>query len=179
LDGLNLLREARAAGLTVTVQGDKLVIRGPRRAEPVALRLLKHKPAVMAALVRAPAQPRQAAPEPERAGWDAADWQAYFDERAAIREFDGQRPRVEAERLAWGELLVEWHKAHGAPPPSSRCAGCGKPIGGSPAMTLADAARVHDVASYECLLKYGRRWRAAAAKALTSMGLEPPGGGTS
>jgi hypothetical protein len=28
------------------------------------------------------------------------DWQAYFDERAGIREFDGGLPRPEAERLA-------------------------------------------------------------------------------
>ncbi len=28
------------------------------------------------------------------------DWQAYFDERAGIREFDGGFPRHEAERLA-------------------------------------------------------------------------------
>ena len=28
------------------------------------------------------------------------DWEAYFDERAGIREFDGGLPRPEAERLA-------------------------------------------------------------------------------
>jgi hypothetical protein len=28
------------------------------------------------------------------------DWQAHFDERAAIREFEGGFPREEAERLA-------------------------------------------------------------------------------
>jgi hypothetical protein len=28
------------------------------------------------------------------------DWWAFFDERAAIREFDGKTPRAEAEALA-------------------------------------------------------------------------------
>jgi hypothetical protein len=50
MDGMTLLQEARAAGLAVNVEGDKLVIRGPRRAEAVAMRLLKYKPDVLAAL---------------------------------------------------------------------------------------------------------------------------------
>ena len=48
--GITLLREAQAAGLSVRVDGDKLVVRGPKTAEAVALRLLAHKPEVMAAL---------------------------------------------------------------------------------------------------------------------------------
>jgi hypothetical protein len=54
MDGITLLREAEAAGLSVEVVGDKLVVRGPKRAEAVALRLLAHKPDVIKAL-RAPA----------------------------------------------------------------------------------------------------------------------------
>jgi hypothetical protein len=42
MDGLMLLRRARDAGLVVTAEGDKLVIRGPKRAEPVALLLIEH-----------------------------------------------------------------------------------------------------------------------------------------
>lgn len=36
MDGLTLIREARSAGLKLTADGDKLVIRGPRQAEAVA-----------------------------------------------------------------------------------------------------------------------------------------------
>lgn len=50
MDGLRLLAEARAAGLTVQARGGQLVIRGPRRAEAIARRLLEHKRTVMAAL---------------------------------------------------------------------------------------------------------------------------------
>jgi len=32
--------------------------------------------------------------------WDQADWQADFDERAAVMEFDGGLNRAEAEKLA-------------------------------------------------------------------------------
>jgi len=35
------------------------------------------------------------------------DEQEWFEERAAIREFDGIMPRKEAERLAWLDILHE------------------------------------------------------------------------
>ena len=50
MDGLALLRAADAAGLTVSADGDRLVIRGPRSADATARALLEHKPEVMAAL---------------------------------------------------------------------------------------------------------------------------------
>ena len=47
---MSLLEEARAAGLTVKVEGEKLVVRGPRDAEHIALQLLESKPRVIAIL---------------------------------------------------------------------------------------------------------------------------------
>jgi hypothetical protein len=52
MDGLALLSEATAAGLTVQVDGDRLVIRGPKTADAVARRLLEYKPDVVTALGR-------------------------------------------------------------------------------------------------------------------------------
>ena len=52
MDGLNLLREARQAGLEVTATGDRLVVQGPRRLEAVARTLLAQKPTVLEALVQ-------------------------------------------------------------------------------------------------------------------------------
>ena len=46
----DLLNEARNAGLTVRVDGARLVVRGPRSAEAVARRLLNRKPEVLTAL---------------------------------------------------------------------------------------------------------------------------------
>lgn len=60
-----LLREAHAVGLTLRVEADRLVIRGPRRAEMIAKRLLDRKPEVIAALT---GQDR------ESDGWDWWDW---------------------------------------------------------------------------------------------------------
>jgi len=50
MDGLILLREARRAGLRVTVDGDRLVVQGSRRLEPVARMLLAEKPRILRAL---------------------------------------------------------------------------------------------------------------------------------
>jgi hypothetical protein len=43
----NLLDEARQAGLKVRLDGDRLVIQGPKRAEPIARRLIENKPVVV------------------------------------------------------------------------------------------------------------------------------------
>jgi len=50
MDCLMLLNEARAVGLVVLADGDRLVVRGPRSADAVARRLLEHKAEVMRAL---------------------------------------------------------------------------------------------------------------------------------
>jgi hypothetical protein len=54
MDGLSLLRRASDAGLRVEAAGDKLLIRGPKRAEPLVKLLAQHKPVVLAALALAP-----------------------------------------------------------------------------------------------------------------------------
>jgi hypothetical protein len=48
--GAELIREAKAAGLTVAANGGKLVVSGPRPLQPLALRLLQNKRHLMAAL---------------------------------------------------------------------------------------------------------------------------------
>lgn len=48
--GLTLLTEARAAGLAVRVDGDRLIVRGPRQAEALARRLIAHKAEILTAL---------------------------------------------------------------------------------------------------------------------------------
>lgn len=50
MDDLRLIAEARAAGLTVNAVDGRLVVRGPRRAEATARRLVERKAEMMAAL---------------------------------------------------------------------------------------------------------------------------------
>ena len=88
MDGLALLTEAKQAGLVVLVDGERLRIRGPRRAESIAQRLIDHKALVIEAL----------------ANDLPAEWHFHWDERAAIMEYDGKIPREQAEALALAEI---------------------------------------------------------------------------
>lgn len=104
--------------------------------------------------------------------WGEAEWRHYFHERAAIREHDGRAPRAEAERLAYGEALHEWHRRHGARPDRSRCAGCDQLVSGADVLDFGTDGRVHSAG--DCLERYGRRWRGAAEAALRRFGIVPP-----
>jgi hypothetical protein len=67
MDAVSLLEEARAAGLEVRTEGDQLVVRGPKRLATLALRVLDHKPAILAILedVGEPIAWRMAAMRPQ------------------------------------------------------------------------------------------------------------------
>ena len=40
------------------------------------------------------------------ATWDAEDWRAFYEERAAILEYDGGKSRAAAERMALAETIA-------------------------------------------------------------------------
>jgi hypothetical protein len=105
---------------------------------------------------------------------DPAFWRDLFEERAAIRQFDGGYNRAAAERLAWSELQNRWHRLHGERAPRHLCASCRRPIGEAPALDVIDGCRVHDDAGHDCLLRWGERWRDAATRAFVAVGLSPP-----
>jgi hypothetical protein len=106
----------------------------------------------------------------QSAATDPDLWRDFFEERAAIREFDGLLPRTEAELQAWGELLNKWHLLYGRRWPVWQCSGCDEPIGDLPALSNIDGNRVH----FGCCARFGGRWRGAAVIGLRALGLEPP-----
>lgn len=91
MDGMTLLQEARAAGLTVTRDGDRVRIEGPRAKNALARRLLERKSVIMHAL---------------RVDLLSAEWRAEYEERAAIREYEGLQERTIAEAAALGDVLL-------------------------------------------------------------------------
>src|ERR1035437_3225440 len=50
MDSLALLTDARAAGLTISAEGDRLIIRGPKSAERYAVDLLARKAEIVTLL---------------------------------------------------------------------------------------------------------------------------------
>lgn len=107
MDALILLREAEDAGLSVEVQGDKLIVQGPRAAEPIVHRLAEHKRLILRAL-----QPDWASDARKViAQFDDPDLRSdllsHYEETAAQLEHDQGNGRAKAEMLAFGELLAE------------------------------------------------------------------------
>ena len=99
MDGVEMLEEARAAGLAVWSEGDKLVIKGPRSAGALALSLIEHKAQVLP-LVRQPVIP-----------WVLAEWR-----RTSIPQWrsilqvsiaQGDRQREEYARWMLRDVLLD------------------------------------------------------------------------
>ena len=100
-------------------------------------------------------------PDPDR-------WLHEYEERAAIREHGAGQSRPEAERLAYEETLLTWHREHGMPP-EGVCGACGHPLDGWH-VPMPDGSAVHA----HCVAEYGGQWRARAAEALTLAGIPAP-----
>jgi hypothetical protein len=90
----------------------------PIRTCPTLHRLVGHLSDAQAAEV--------IARELARPGWSARDWQAFFDERAAIAEHDQALGRHQAERAAYVQCIHRFLVRH--PPgyrPDLQCLHCG------------------------------------------------------
>ena len=62
---------------------------------------------------------------PSADDWAAEDWQAFFDERAGIAEFDGGLPRSQAKARAYACCVAERLNRNFVGSPPGRCLGCG------------------------------------------------------
>ena len=172
MDALALLHRAQEAGLRVEPMGDKLLVRGPKRAEAVVKLLEAHKGEVLAALALGASTSERADQESATDNTEARRWRDRLATRI-VDWFHGDRGWEEARRLAWGDVENEWHELHGRCWLSWQCAGCNAPIGGSQALNLPDGNRVH-FEPIDCLIRFGKRWRGDASEALVAFGLEPP-----
>ncbi len=87
-----LIRRAVDAGVMLQVKDERLVLSSDVRPDDNLLHDLRSaKPAIVAYLGGL-------------ACWGEEDWNALYDERAGIREFDGGLPRSAAEAAATREL---------------------------------------------------------------------------
>ncbi len=112
-------------------------------------------------------------PEPGP-GAEAQLWCDWYEERCAIREYEGEYPRAMAESITYREARNRWHLLHGQKPDLARCAGCGKLLSGRETLALPDGARVHADDDWPCLRAYGKHWQDEAVKALAGLGIMPP-----
>ncbi len=103
---------------------------------------------------------------------DSEDIQVWIEERAAMRE-DSGTGRVDADKLAFDELLWIWHAANPVTLAPGQCAACGTAFE-PPVMSLPDGAQVCDKPDHDCLIAYGNGRRMEAVNALRDMGIGPP-----
>jgi hypothetical protein len=109
-----VLRVARAAGVDLRVDGEALVLEAGAPPPPDMIDLLSRNKPALVALLRA-----------RMDGWLAEEWYAFFDERAAIAEFDGGLPRRKAEAVAFRSWVVEWLNRNPVCSPPECCCWCG------------------------------------------------------
>jgi hypothetical protein len=89
MGALALLHRAQEVGLHIEPKGDRLLVRGPKRAEAVVKLLAERKAKVLAAL----------SPSFVDSSW----WCERFAAKA-VQWFVGDRDWEAAKRLAWGDL---------------------------------------------------------------------------
>ena len=158
-----LLRRLSEIGASINPDGGKLIVR--TGSAPIPADLVRQLRAAKAALLTALSLPT----ETRDAGW----WRRQFTIRTLDRLI-GNRDREEAERLAFNDLVIEWHRLHGEQVPRDLCAGCRRPLAGAEAIDMIDGSRIHIADGYDCLIRYGERWRRAATAGLRVLGLDPP-----
>lgn len=160
-----MLQQARTDGLKIALTPEgEITARGLQSVVAKWVPILRpHKPAIVALL--------QAASEPV-AAWDAADWTAYFDERAGVAEFDGCLPRREAEQQAWRGCIAEWLCQNHTATEPGECAWCGRgDLAGRALLPFGD--EVHGEAWFhsECWPQWWARRHEDAIEALAAMGI--------
>ena len=112
---------------------------------------------------------------PESRAWDATDWQDFYNERAAVYEFDGKHTRQEAEQEAMRDCIDRWLPSspdtHNNP---DTCPQCGMDSGVTSAIPSTCYAnpggfilRIHDA----CMQAWCERRKTEAVAALAGVGI--------
>ncbi len=83
MDRLTMLAEARAAGLSVWREGERLYVKGPKQAEEIAIRLIAEKEAVFQLLNPPPSRSSTLVTEEE---WEIIEKDPFYIPRALRRE---------------------------------------------------------------------------------------------
>ena len=116
------------------------------------------------------AQIARVAPNETEAIWDAEDWRAFFEERAAIAEHDGGLRRLEADARAYECCIVEWLDRHTTATAADRCAHCGRPEAPSVPL-LPFGTKAHAWLHARCWLPWYAERRRDARHGLSCAGI--------
>jgi hypothetical protein len=169
MSALKALDAARAAGIEVQLDGKDLVWSAATDPAPALIDMLRrHKRSIVSIMqdrllaLRQPIQP-----------WDPVDWRAFFEERAAIAEFDGGTTRAEAEARAFDCCVAEWLLRDPIESPPDRCLQCGKSRNADdPLLAIGVVGAGEAWLHRECVADWHSVRLAAAVTALRAMNIE-------
>jgi hypothetical protein len=154
------LRAAHAAGVTVALDGESLVLEAEiEPPQEVLDALSRHKLAILALL------------EPSREERSAKHWRGYFQTRRIAASRNGL-PRAEADSLAFANCVIEWLNQHPAPSAPGRCASCGKQeTEAAVVVAFGTEPATHAWLHAECWPAWHRERTADAVAVLRRMGI--------
>jgi hypothetical protein len=156
-----VLRAARAAGVELAIDGNDLLLDAATMPPASVVDALRRHKAEVVEMLR-----------PGGDGWSAEDWRFFFEERAAIAEFDGGLPRTKADAQAIACCIVEWLKRNPTLSEPGRCAWCDQ-AERKDAVVLPYGAEVgaHIWLHAECWPAWQETRRSQAREALARMGI--------
>src|SRR5262249_36245881 len=158
------LKAARAAGVELALDGDNLALKACSAPPATVIDLLSRHKAEIVALLR-----------PGRDGWSAEDWQAFFEERAGIAEFDDNLPRDEAEACALACCVAEWLNRNPVRSLPGRCHCCGQAgHAHDPLLPFGTEATGHAWMHSGCWPAWRSARTSDAIAALSAMGIHIP-----
>jgi hypothetical protein len=159
MSAADALRAAHAAGITVVLDGDCILLEA--NAEPphtLVEALERHKIAILGLL------------RPGSDGRSDADWDAYFGARAQLAASRNGCSREQAASLAFECCVVEWLNRHPAPSVPGRCAWCGEGESSSAiVLPFGTEPGTHTWLHGECWPNWFSSRRATAIAALDAM----------
>jgi hypothetical protein len=156
MNAAEALRAARAAGVSVTVDGAYLVLDAAAPPPSSVLDMLARSKAGVIELLR-----------PNQIPWTPQSWREFFGERAGIAEFDWGSSKVDAEAQAFAACIDEWLRQNPVHSPSDRCSHCGAGArSGDPLLPFGASIGTDAL----CHSKCGRAWHLARqAEAITAI----------
>lgn len=162
----SILETASKIGLQIDLDGDDLALEADAEPPSEVLDLIvRFKRDVVAEL----------RDRDDEVGWDAEDWQGFFDERAGIAEFDGGLTRDAAEARAFQCCISEWLNRHPLASQPGRCLwGGGDEPDGATILPFGTDRSGHAWLHPKCWSRWMDEREADAVTALAELGLHAP-----
>jgi hypothetical protein len=155
------LKAARALGVDVTLDGNDLLVEAVSEPPAATIEDLSRHKAEIIELLR-----------PNKDGWSAENWRLYFEERAAVAEFNGGLSRNEVEAQAFECCIVEWLNRNPTPSGAGRCTWCGQTeTNGAVVVPYGTEPGTHAWLHTECWPAWQEFRRSQALESLTRIGI--------